>query len=487
MSVTGLHNTSSLYSNQQLQKHTANASEALASLASGKRSIKASQDPASQAIASLISSTVSVLNQAKIGANNAIGLIQVATGGLDNIKDNITQMTTLAAQAQDGSLDRTALAIINSQFSQLSAQIDDIAARARWNGSSLLNGGMPTLTVAPNATQAATGLTATTNAFAGTLNATSKGFITGTATNVSVSASGSNYNVTVTVGGQTFANTSASPVAGGQLVLTSTTDSGSTIKLDYDSTAVTGITNATTFQSTLATTLGIGGTPASFTSTGTAYNNGLAGLTVGSTTAPGQYGIRYDANSNNLVLNDGQQEWSQAVTTTGVPQNITFNNGVVASLGSTFSTATAVNQVIFNVAPNPGNMVNLTFQTGQYASDTLAVSITGATRASLNLTGINVSTPTNAATAGTLLNTALNTVSVSYALLGAQQSRLESSIVNIDTETQNLIASQANFEDADVAEEMTKYTQASTMATIASSALAHSNQLTQQLAQIVRG
>ncbi len=177
--ITGLTNTGSLNTMNQMKKHTSNAADATAALSSGSRLTKASRDSASAAISALMKSNISVLNQNKINANNAIGLLQVATGGLNNIKDLATSLKTLAVQSTNGSLDDSKRLMINNEFEKTKLQINDIASRTRWNGVPLLNGANNggTTAAAANMQIITASPTPVANTMANTLNANSRGFI----------------------------------------------------------------------------------------------------------------------------------------------------------------------------------------------------------------------------------------------------------------------------------------------------------------------
>jgi flagellin len=488
-SITGLTNTGSLNTMNQMKKHTANAADATAALSSGSRLTKASRDSASAAISALMKSNISVLNQNKINANNAIGLLQVATGGLNNIKELATSLKTLAVQATNGSLDDSKRLMINNEFQKTKLQIDDIASRTRWNGVSLLNGANNGGTVAAAANMQIINSSPTpiASTMANTLNANSRGFISGEVKDVSVEAIGNTYNVTIKVGNQTFMAKAATPAVAGTLNLVSTTDPGSLIMLDFDPADISGITDAATFEDALKTVLNVGAglAPASFQSAANAPANGLTGLTEGANTEPGTYAFRYDANSNKLTLTNGTQIWTKEITETGAPQSITFDNGITAALDNTFVLGTSIDQVILEVSANT-NAVSLDFQVAENVSDVLTVIINGASLSSLNLTDVSVETALNAKAAQPFIDEALNQLNASYSTLGAQQKRLESTITNLDTQVENLTAARSSYEDADIAETMSAYVQASTMATLAQTALSFNNQMTQQLARIVQ-
>ncbi len=483
--ITGRTNVAALNISSQIKKHTSDAANFTTQMASGKKD----PGPAGTAIASSIAATVLVLNQSKVSANNAIGLLQVAQGGINEIKSLVSTLTGLASQSADGSLDDSKRVMINSQFQQMSAQVDDVANRTRWNGVPLLSGGAGAGAVSAAATQAATGLVASTvTGIAGTLNAASKGFISGQVHDVSVGGAAGAYTVTATVGNQTFYAEGVNPAASGILNLVSDTDTGSIIALDFGA-DVSGITNTTTFATALKQSLGLtsGLARSSFLSTATAANGGVTSLTVGGNTPSGTYAVRSDATSGKLTMTNGEQLWTQAVTTTGAAQTITFSNGISVNLDNSFTVATGITQMVYQVEPDTLNQVSLKFQLAERATDTLTVNIGGATRSALVITGLAVDNVANATTATTSLANALDNLNRSSAQLGAQKDRLNSTISNLGTEIENLTAAQSNLEDADMAETMTGYIKSSILKQAANSGFLKSLEIQQQDLQVLNG
>jgi len=97
-----------------MKKHTSDAADSIAQLATGSRLTKASTDSSAAAIAKGLSSTVSVLNQTKLNASNAASLIQVAAGAMGDQLNLITSLQTLAAKATDASLSSTSRALVKT-------------------------------------------------------------------------------------------------------------------------------------------------------------------------------------------------------------------------------------------------------------------------------------------------------------------------------------------------------------------------------------
>ena len=92
-------------------------------LSTGLRINSAKDDAAGLAISSKMTSQINGLNQAVRNANDAIGMIQVEEGAMKEVTNMLQRMRELAVQAisdSNTSADRTAL---DSEFSQLAAEI----------------------------------------------------------------------------------------------------------------------------------------------------------------------------------------------------------------------------------------------------------------------------------------------------------------------------------------------------------------------------
>jgi flagellin len=113
---------------------------ALEKLSSGSRITSASDDAAGLAISTRISSDVTTLQQAATNASQATAILQTADGGASNISDILARMKSLASESSSGTTVDSSRAYIESEFSQLTSEIDSIASGTRYSGQSLLNG-----------------------------------------------------------------------------------------------------------------------------------------------------------------------------------------------------------------------------------------------------------------------------------------------------------------------------------------------------------
>jgi flagellin len=112
---------------------------AMERLSTGVRINSAKDDAAGLAVSSRMSAQISGLNQAVRNANDAISLVQVAEGALVEVTNMLQRMRELAVQSAsdtNSSSDRTAL---NTEFTQLRAEVNRVAQNTQWNGFNILD------------------------------------------------------------------------------------------------------------------------------------------------------------------------------------------------------------------------------------------------------------------------------------------------------------------------------------------------------------
>jgi flagellin len=100
--------------------------------------------------------------------------------------------------------------------------------------------------------------------------------------------------------------------------------------------------------------------------------------------------------------------------------------------------------------------------------------------------GINVSSQSAANSAITTINTAINSVSSERSKLGAIQNRLEHTIANLATSSENLTAAESRIRDVDIAVEMMSFTKYQILAQASTAMLAQANAKPQAVLQLLR-
>lgn len=84
------------------------------------------------------------------------------------------------------------------------------------------------------------------------------------------------------------------------------------------------------------------------------------------------------------------------------------------------------------------------------------------------------------------LDTALDSIASYRATLGSVQSRLNSTITNIDISNENLNAAKSRIRDVDYATESTKFTQSQILSSAGTSVLAQANQMPEMVLSLIR-
>jgi flagellin len=100
--------------------------------------------------------------------------------------------------------------------------------------------------------------------------------------------------------------------------------------------------------------------------------------------------------------------------------------------------------------------------------------------------GINISDKTAANTAITTIQTAIDTVSAERSKLGAYQNRLDHTINNLGTSSENLTAAESRIRDVNMAQEMMNFTKNNILSQAAQSMLAQANQQPQGVLQLLQ-
>ncbi len=108
-------------------------------LSSGLRINSAKDDAAGLAVRELIRADVASLRQGSRNAADAVSMLQSAEGGLAVIDNILVRMRELGEQAATGSYSAAQKTLMQSEFTQLSAEIDRIANNTGFNSNKLLD------------------------------------------------------------------------------------------------------------------------------------------------------------------------------------------------------------------------------------------------------------------------------------------------------------------------------------------------------------
>ena len=127
-----------------------------------------------------------------------------------------------------------------------------------------------------------------------------------------------------------------------------------------------------------------------------------------------------------------------------------------------------------------------TLQIGANASQNVSVDINDMRASALGVNGLKVTTQAQADVALRVIDSAIQKVSAQRSDMGALQNRLEHTINNLGTSSENLTAAESRVRDVDMAKEMMEFTKNNILSQAAQSMLAQANQQPQGVLQLLR-
>ena len=134
---------------QEVQRNlkVSNASQEaeFSKLSSGKRITKSADDAAGLAIANKLNAETKGLRMATRNANDAISLVQVAEGGLNETSSILTRLRELSIQAGSDTVGEAERGYLSLEYESLVQEADRISKTTTFNGRALLKGEGDTL------------------------------------------------------------------------------------------------------------------------------------------------------------------------------------------------------------------------------------------------------------------------------------------------------------------------------------------------------
>jgi len=140
-------NTASINAQYNLSKVQKSMDEAMQALSSGKRITSAADDAAGLSIVTRMESQIRGLSQAMRNAADGQSLVDTAEGAMDEITNMLQRMRELALQASSDTLNATDRQNLDSEVTQLKAEIDRIANTTTFNGMNLVDGSYKNQTI----------------------------------------------------------------------------------------------------------------------------------------------------------------------------------------------------------------------------------------------------------------------------------------------------------------------------------------------------
>ncbi|WP_442857595.1 flagellin N-terminal helical domain-containing protein [Bacillus sp. mrc49] len=392
-------------------------------LASGMRINRAGDDAAGLAISEKMRGQIRGLDQASRNSQDAISLIQTAEGALNETTDILQRMRELATQASTDTNTTNDRGEIQKEMDSLTSEINRIGNTTEFNTQKLLNGAKDSKTVAQAATPAAAAV---------------QGSVTSTGTLSTTNGD------TVTVDGKTFTVAAADDAAAGEFTdldgLVAAIGADADLSAKYTASNDSGqlkLVQKTGSESATAATIG-----------------GNAGLSV------------------------------DAAETVAGSKAVAAKEAVEAGAGLQFQIGANENQSLtLEIGDMRASALGLT---GTGAGFTATSNVSNGTDSTGVESGLDVSNAKNASAAITKIQSAIDTVSAERSKLGANQNRLEHTINNLGTSSENLTAAESRVRDTDMAKTMMEQTKNSILAQASQAMLAQANSAPQGVLQLLR-
>ena len=485
-------NIASLTAQRNLNTSQSALNVSLQRLSSGLRINSAKDDAAGLAISERMTGQIRGLNQASRNANDGISLAQTAEGSLGEITNNLQRIRELAVQSANATNSAADRAALQTEVSQLRAEISRVASQTEFNGTILLDGSFASQSfqVGANANQTVS-VSSFTDARATALGSHTlavNGTITGNAKAPAADLAGGNLiavetdlTITTTNGGTTPAfgyaalsdakqiaaaiNTAASGIGVTATASSSarfhTLASAGTVSMELNGTAISAVvadaTDLTALVQNINGSSGATGITASFT--------GATKADITLTTSDGR-DIR--------VLNFNNTGTTKTVSFAAPDGAAVTLDAGIAGTDSSIATGTV------SLSSSKGQMTTALANADVFATAGLNTSLFA------SLAGADISTAAGAQAAIGAMDAALASVNSSRADLGALQNRFSTAVANIAATSENLTASRSRIQDADFAMEMTSMTRAQIMQQAGMAMLSQANSLPSGVLALLR-
>ncbi len=466
MALTINTNVMSLNAQRNLSTSDNQLAQALQRLSTGLRINSAKDDAAGLAITDRFTTQIRGLNQAVRNANDGISLAQTAESALSEVSNNLQRIRELAVQSANATNSASDRQALDAEVQQRLAEIDRIASQTTFNNRKVLDGsfGDAVFQVGANVAE-----TIQVNLNAG-VRINQMGQIATLEGNAVTSAALTEGGFTIKVGdneavvvGQSVAGAEATGQAA---------DSAYAKKFAIDAAGVTGLTvQASSTLSTSFSSVTNGGATDLYS---LSINDvaiyadfdldqpGASPLTLATVVdainvQAANTGVRASVDgSGNLVLDSAEGRNIKVVESADVGDGITGTiDGTNYALDTRTTAADTTTRGTLTMSASEAitlagaDVAKIGYTNGQ----TITVDST-------TLATVNINTVANSNDVIQRVDAALTSVSNFRSTLGAIQNRFESTIVNLQTVSENLSASRSRILDADFAAETAALTKA---------------------------
>lgn len=526
------HNLNAINANNKMNINVSGTKKATEKLSSGYQINRAGDNAAGLAISEKMRSQIRGLSQATKNANDGISLIQTAEGGLNETHSILQRMRELAVQSANGTYqDDTDREAIQLEVDALKSEIDRIASSTEYNGMKLLDGSLGG-SKAVTEFGAKYGVVDTTSTdLAGSILTSN---VAGAKVTIALGATKGGEAATWAADGKELVlnlvnNETYSQDDIDKLIANADSRKADGIVADLSLKLKNGVMSATTAGSTDKTVAGVRASAAAEDIPADLLTSAISGFGDQIAITSNSYGadtrkisIVTDAQAGKenvttakadtagakdgefvIHLSTGKEyterdiqdllkaeglDYSIAITDKNAP-----DGDVSVKFDATTADATKYQFTMANGAGIGKEEVattgkGLTFQIGANGVEDqrVTLNVNDMSSTAIGVANADVSTQDAANKAIEMVDSAVKTVSMQRAGLGALQNRLEYTVNNLTTTNENLTAAESQIRDTDMATEMINYTKNNILQQASQAMLAQANQQPQAILQLLQ-
>ena len=484
------HNMNAMNAHRNMGINTNKAGKSMEKLSSGLRINRAGDDAAGLAISEKMRAQVRGLDQASRNAQDGISMIQTAEGALNETHSILQRMRELSVQAGNDTNTGEDRMRIQEEMDQLTSEVNRIGNTTEFNNQKLLNG---------------------TNELKA--NSTKDGVVVVAEVKGQMKITGALADGNkITVGGTEFTVTGTGDAAYTNLVSQLTTAFGT----NYTITAGGTGSNELIIEQKVGkegTMLSISGAPTGVGSQ--VIKNGVTAIAEvkGTSELAGKL-------SEGKIEIDGQLLEIKGATQDTLYKDLKAKIEANSALSAKYtvgaytdgdSKLSLTQKIASSEAPKVTNFKEFSMQIGANENQTLTVNFEDMRANALGIVGaagkdgfsgvttvtdgtnntaveasLNVSDAKNAGNATTVIQKAIDKVSAERSKMGATQNRLEHTINNLGTSSENLTAAESRIRDVDMAKEMLEFSKNNILQQAAQSMLGQAKSQPDAVLQLLR-
>lgn len=466
-------NMSAVIASNQLHRTENKLSVTMERLSTGLKLNSAEDSPAGMAISNKMKAQIDALDKASDNSTDAISVMEIADGALNEVTSIIQRMRELSVQAASGIYTYDDKSAIQSEIAQLRDEVDRVSSNTEFNTKSLLDGSSDTRVYTRKSVTAADGSVSQEMTYSDI-----------TRINISDEVDSKHYKVEVTaVAKQAQSSISGYPAGG-------ITEDG-TISINGVSAAIKAGTSEEDYLAQIhdlveqaGANMEVNGNSIDISSKkyGSASQLDISisdelAKTLGYTTQGDGYTDAQTGTDAKITAGDGFTH--PIVTSEGNRVYISDDNGFKMD----FMVDASADLAEYDI--DVTDIGTMTIQIGANQYQEMDLRIPEVSAQSLYLDEIDVAVAGGADKALGTLDDALSQVNSVRSRIGAFQNRLEYANASLDETSENMTSAYSTLTDTDMATEMTEYAAQNILNQAGISVLSQANDLPQQVLSLL--